>query len=627
MALRCALLRSGLVGAWLALFSPFALAQPAASPELDEAPAELTRGAGAASEAGAAAASRREHYRIELDAPSELLQDLRSKTLVGRWQTDPEFDPDQLPLFVLRAHEEAEAIARAAGYFAATASVTRSRGDDGLELVRIVLTPGPRTTVAQSVLELRGGAAGTAVEPLLLQSWPLAEGSVFQVDAWQQGKRQLLEVLQQRGYLRARLVDSRAEVDPGTSTARLRVLVDSGPRLGFGALSVRGLERYPRSIVDNLKPWGEGDPYAFDRLLAFQDRLREDGYFGGVSIRPDLAAVEQDAGRDTVPIIADLRERPAQRVTTGIGYSTDNGARALLGYTHRNVMGRGWVLDSGALLEQQRRRIFVDGRTPWEASGHRWQTGLRSDRAEISRETTDTQTVYFGRAGRRDDIEYFLSLQYQTELSSIDPGGGMGTQTARNRALTLGYAWTLRRLDSRLDPRRGYTITAHLSGAAKGLGSDASFVRVYARGMRFWPMPAGSMLDGGALIGLLEAGTVFADGREGIPSDNLFRAGGIGSIRGYRYQSLGVPMGEAVVGGRVLALASLEYQHPIVGNWYGAGFVDVGNAADRWSDWKAVRGTGVGLRWRSPIGPVHLDAAYGDQERRWRFHFSVGYTF
>ena len=77
----------------------------------------------------------------------------------------------------------------------------------------------------------------------------------------------------------------------------------------------------------------------------------------------------------------------------------------------------------------------------------------------------------------------------------------------------------------------------------------------------------------------------------------------------------------------MLALASLEYQHPIAGNWYGAGFVDVGNAADRWADWKAVRGTGVGLRWRSPIGPVNLDAAYADRDRRWRFHFSVGYSF
>jgi translocation and assembly module TamA len=274
-----------------------------------------------------------------------------------------------------------------------------------------------------------------------------------------------------------------------------------------------------------------------------------------------------------------------------------------------------------------RRRVFVDGRTPWDATAHRWQTGVRSERFEVSGQLTDKNTLYFGRGGRRDDIEYFLSLQYQTERSSVDPGMGRTSETARSQALTLGYAWALRRLDSKLDPRSGYTVSAQLSGAAKGLGSDASFVRAYGRAMRFWPMPEGSTLEGGALVGLLEAGMVFSQGREGIPSENLFRAGGAQSLRGYRYQGLGVPLGEAVVGGRVLALASLEYQHPIAGNWYGAGFVDVGNAADRWSDWKAVRGTGVGLRWRSPIGPVNLDAAYADRDRRWRFHFSVGYSF
>lgn len=571
--------------------------------------------------------AQRPNYRIVVDAPDELAEALRSQTLLGRWRTDPQFEQDQLPLFVERAREEAEAIARAAGFFSASASVTRADGPDGLPEVRIALDAGARTTVARMQLAVEGEAAGRPVEALLHEAWPLGEGSFFRTGEWELGKRQLIELLQQRGFLRARIADSLAEVDPGTTAAALRVTVDSGPRLAFGELSVRGLERYPRSIVEDLRPWRDGDPYAFDRLLLFQQRLRTDGYFSGVSVLPDLAAVERDPALAEVPIVADLRERPAQRVTTGIGYSTDQGARGLLGYEHRNVAGRGWVVESGALLEQVRRRIFVDGRTPWNADGHRWQTGVRSERLDVLGELTDKETLYFGRGGRRDDVEYFLSLQYQTERSAVDPGLGREALTAERQALTLGYAWALRRLDSRVDPRDGYTVSAQLSGAAKGLASDASFVRMYGRAMRFWPMPADSRLAGGALVGLVEAGMVVSQGRTGIPSENLFRAGGAQSIRGYRYLSLGVPQGEAVVGGRVLALASLEYQHPIAGNWYGAAFVDVGDAADRWSDWKAARGTGVGLRWRSPIGPVNLDAAYGDRERRWRFHFSVGYSF
>ncbi|RPH61303.1 MAG: outer membrane protein assembly factor, partial [Burkholderiales bacterium] len=118
-----------------------------------------------------------------------------------------------------------------------------------------------------------------------------------------------------------------------------------------------------------------------------------------------------------------------------------------------------------------------------------------------------------------------------------------------------------------------------------------------------------------------------ADSRQDIPSENLFRTGGTQSIRGYSYLSLGVPEAGAIVGGRVLALASLEYQHPIAPSWYGAAFVDVGNAADRWVDYREVWGYGAGVRWRSPIGPVSLDLAYGEAVGRWRLHLSVGYAF
>ena len=115
--------------------------------------------------------------------------------------------------------------------------------------------------------------------------------------------------------------------------------------------------------------------------------------------------------------------------------------------------------------------------------------------------------------------------------------------------------------------------------------------------------------------------------RDDIPAQNLFRAGGAQSVRGYRYLSLGLKEGDAVVGGRVMALGSLEYQVPVSGNWWAASFVDAGNVVDAVEQWRPAVGYGVGLRWRSPIGPVNLDVAYGQRDRAVRGHFSVGYSF
>jgi translocation and assembly module TamA len=112
-----------------------------------------------------------------------------------------------------------------------------------------------------------------------------------------------------------------------------------------------------------------------------------------------------------------------------------------------------------------------------------------------------------------------------------------------------------------------------------------------------------------------------------VPGDLLFRAGGDQSVRGYSYQSLGPIQNGAVVGGTVTAVMSAELVYQLTPTWGAAVFTDAGNAADSWKGFTLKRGTGVGARWRSPIGPVNLDLAYGHAVHKMRLHFSVGYGF
>jgi translocation and assembly module TamA len=301
----------------------------------------------------------------------------------------------------------------------------------------------------------------------------------------------MLELLQQRGFVRAKILQSRAQVDVQATAASLALTIEAGPRLPFGTLTVRGLERYDRSIVEALKPWreagrdGAGEPYDFDELLLFQARLRGSGYFVGVDVLPDLSAVEADPALAEVPVVAVLRERRRKRVTLGVGYSSDEGPRALVGYEHRDFLGRGLQLESGLLWQDVRRRAFVSVRTPQRADGYFDQAGARVERLEVQGELTDRQTLLVGRGKRGEEIDHFLSLQYQTEQRTVP----LDPLTDRRQAFTLGYAWNLRRVDSQVDPRRGYTISAQASGGARALFSDRSFVRTWGRAMRFWPMP------------------------------------------------------------------------------------------------------------------------------------------
>ncbi len=150
------------------------------------------------------------------------------------------------------------------------------------------------------------------------------------------------------------------------------------------------------------------------------------------------------------------------------------------------------------------------------------------------------------------------------------------------------------------------------------------FVRAYTR--YTWFRPFGRWFANARV----EAGEVFVKNRISVPDTILFRAGGDGSVRGYDYRTLGPTRNGAVVGGQVLLTGSVELEHPLSAKLpalLGAVFVDAGNAADRWGEIRPVFGYGVGVHYRSPIGPLRLDVAYGEDVKDWRVHISVGITF
>jgi translocation and assembly module TamA len=131
---------------------------------------------------------------------------------------------------------------------------------------------------------------------------------------------------------------------------------------------------------------------------------------------------------------------------------------------------------------------------------------------------------------------------------------------------------------------------------------------------------------GGRVNARVGLGATLVDETESLPVSLRFFAGGDNSVRGYGYKALG-PLDDDgnVRGGRYLLTGSVEYEHPIFGDdWWGAAFVDAGNAFDEEPDLEV--GYGVGVRWFSPIGRVRLDLAFpvDTSDDDWRIHFGLG---
>ena len=128
----------------------------------------------------------------------------------------------------------------------------------------------------------------------------------------------------------------------------------------------------------------------------------------------------------------------------------------------------------------------------------------------------------------------------------------------------------------------------------------------------------------------LELGHVQLGPRMVVPESLKWRVGGDESVRGYAFRSLGPVVDGAVGSGESLFTASVEVARPFIDSMpslWGAVFVDAGNAAESFGALRPAYGAGVGLRWRSPVGPLRLDWAYGRETRKGRLHFSVGIAF
>jgi len=564
------------------------------------------------------------HYRLEVVAPEPIDRQVREFTLLGRWRQRPDYEPDQLPLLIRRAPDEVRVLLAAEGWFSPDVRVGAIDGG-----VRIDVDPGPRTQAGGLGLALAGGVAAPEAAELqdrLRRDWTLPAGSPFRSADWERAKQALLSLLRDAGYLRARIDDSEALVIVDRQVAELRLSIDSGPRLTYGPVQVSGLQRYPSDVVEGLRPFATGSYYDGRDIFEFQTRLNGAGWFSMVNVRPDLAALEQDPSLAAVPIRVDVVEREAKRLSLGGGYDTDRGFSVLAGWEHRNVAGFGIQTFNGIELDLRRQLLFSSWETPRDFEGRNWQFGARAEHRDIRNDVADALSVFASRSRRRGTIETVASIQYQAERQSIvfDP---QGEQLFENRALVAGWSWTRRQFDSPLFPSQGYIVSAQLSGASQSLGSSQTFTRAYGFAYAIVPLEFADGSEIGRLVLRGELGAVVASSRSGIPSANLFRTGGDRSVRGYSSQSLGVPLGQATVGGRFLAVGSVEYQHPIGRDLSVAAFYDRGNAADSSEVLETVAGWGVGVRWRTPVGPLNLDIARGEATGEWRLHFSIGVVF
>lgn len=574
-------------------------------------------------------------YKVDIDAPRSVQSLLKEFLDLSRYQDRDDISPEQLRFMVDTAGDQVRDLTSTEGYFSPVTKVEMQPGADddasstgkaAIPRVRVTVDPGPRTLVTGTELSVTGNAAqqDAARVAQMRRDWSLGSGAPFRQEDWDRAKNAGLDQLQQRSYPAARIAASRAEVDPEASSAALSVQYDSGPAFTLGPLEITGTRRYPESIVRNVNPLVVGEPYDADRLLSLQRQIQKTPYFSNA-----IVAIDNDpAHPDMAPVKVQVTEFPTQRIRTGVGYSTDTRGQVEGLYSHYNVFNRAYVFDSQLRLEQERQYGTVSLSMPPDSKSFVNSVNAKYERLTL--EGTDLRTQQIGikraRSGEFYDTAYSLTF-YRDQLSAsgaidatVDAGG---VPLGKQQALVPGFAWARRNVDDPIFPRRGNLLNVEVGFAVKGVLSDQSFTRLYGRFKQFLPVGKRDVV-----VLRAEAGGVFTAGSaDEVPASLLFRTGGNDSVRGFSYQSIGHDDGSVVYPAKYLAVASAEYQHWLTENWGAAVFYDAGTAADNWNTKTFYNGVGVGARWRSPVGTLNLDLAYGVQKKQIRPHVSLGIAF
>ncbi len=565
-----------------------------------------------------------------------------------------------------RARDATLAALATQGYF--SPKVTLEAGTDiGGETWDIAIVPGKRTIVDSVSLEFSGRITRPEYAQrvqTLRDDWRLKKGQPFINSEWNRAKATLLDDVTTRDFLLARMTSSRADIDADNAVAHLHVAIDSGPQVRMGELNTQGLKRVPEKLIDRYVRYNVGAAFNQDRLDQWQQDLQSTAFFRGAFVslqEPDQtvqptdpisdrargpgaedAAAAAPAGDPTVsgglppppaqfdsdgevtlPVQVRVVEAPPKRFSASIGVDDEAGVRVESLYRQNVVFGQPVTLETGFGVDRLRQRAFMDILLPPSERGYRDSFGILADRSDIqglevtryALGATRTQERK-GAGNSRVEYETRYGVLLAQDHVKIDGGDSYTLPT-----VTTTAEWLRRDVDNKYDPREGNLISVG-GGVGVTLDTGEPYTRLRLRGQKWWPI---GKLD--VLTIRAEAGRVWSNGDVQVPDDFGFRTGGARSIRGYRYQSIGVHRDNAVVGAPTLLVGSIEYDHYFDERWGMGVFVDAGDAAESFGDMSMNVGYGVGARVRTPAGPLFLDLAYGQRQRDLRLHFSLGIAF
>jgi outer membrane protein insertion porin family/translocation and assembly module TamA len=499
---------------------------------------------------------------------------------------------------------------------------------------------------------------------------PVTIGAPRDQEKVQMARGMALDELRDHGFPKATV--ALAET-PGATPRGLVVTLTAtpGPYATFGDVKISGLTSIGRDVVLRQMSAKPGEEFRLSSLQRSQRQLYGLELFRFVNVEVGEITTTAGGGGDPKSEVSTnitVIEAPHRQATFGVGYGSEDHARVSAKFTHVNFLGGARVGSAEGKFSSLERGVRLSFTEPAlghglsaAINGQSWYAStpaytLRTTGGRIGLLKTLSRSDVAGGSHARGSVSLSFAREYESydvtpaALADLDfrptllalglnpsTGTGRGTVSAviadaqRNTILNL------------LDARGGSLLSIHAEAAARVAGGDFSYRELSGEGRGYW-----SLNPTVILAGHLRAGSIGATGdpQTSVPFFKRYFLGGANSLRGWgRFEVAPLTSEGLPIGGFSMLESSGEIRLSREKSAFGVvAFVDAGNVWNK--SWRIFANdlrtdVGVGLRYRTVVGPIRLDVAYqltpeddlvikglgAGQYRRFRIHFSIGQAF
>lgn len=443
----------------------------------------------------------------------------------------------------------------------------------------------------------------------------IKSGDVYNVESIALDRNSIKDAYFEKGYITTSVIPY-PEFDYKKATVDISFKIKEGGKNCIEKIIISGNTKTKDKVILRELLFKEGDMFEGKEIKQSRQRLINLGFFEQVNFN-----ILPGSEENKKILNIEVKEGKTGNLIFSMGYGNKPGLFGTIEVSKNNLGGKGYSTYLKSEFGEKLLNYEAGFTNPWF---HDTPTSIGFDVWHTSEQEDEYKTKKRGGAlhlGRPIGLYNHLYFKYKydkTSMSKVDadaPGSikdwvekwGEDRYVVSSSLAVRLVRNTKKGEEILFHPTNGYQVELSNEFAGGFLGGDIDFYKPTFEGSWFIPSWWKFVLALHTKLGLV---TNLAEDKE-IPDYEKFRIGGPFSVRGYSDRSIHPSSG----GGKSIFIGNVEYRFPVAKELYGCLFTDVGNvwvkASDIISFSDLKYGLGFGLKFKSPIGPIRLDYAWG----------------